>query len=441
MGYVGVNMEVLVDCRNTVFAKGLTSLEELWWWCFGRHGFLTQCTLKRRLILSKGTCRQLSITNRPFSLYISWRVLPRHYIAYTALEKHRRRSIMGASSILSIFEGAKSFYIPPHSSYHVDLNPAYDAKLDAEIDKWCMDFLNLHDLTDHKTQFAIQSKLGKLAGFAYQAISSERLSPIAKFFCWLFLADDFMDDPSVPVSDLKNATLAYKLIFKNDYDQAITLVESKGLLRQMGMLNDVYTDLKGFMNPGHKTRFSKSMIDVLDMFEVESSWLHKTLVPNFEIYMWMREVTAGVIPCMVAMDFLNNFGLEEEGVLDDPHIQTLEVIANRHSFLANDMVSFKKEWACEQYLNSVALVGYSSNCGLNEAMEKVAQMVQDLEKEFADIKQKVLSNKDLNKGNVMGYVQSLEYFMAANIEFSWISARYHGVGWVSPAEKYGTFEF
>ncbi|EFJ04262.1 hypothetical protein SELMODRAFT_432578 [Selaginella moellendorffii] len=156
----------------------------------------------------------------------------------------------------------------------------------------------------------------------------------------------------------------------------------------MGMLNDVYTDLKGFMNPGHKTQFSNSMIDVLDMFEVESSWLHKKLVPNFEIYMWMRE-----------------------------------------------------EWACEQYLNSVALVGYSSNCGLNKAMEKVAEMVQDLEKEFADIKQKVLSNKDLNKGNVMGYVQSLEYFMAANIEFSWISARYHGVGWVSPAEKYGTLEF
>ncbi|XP_024523932.1 microbial Terpene synthase-like protein 1 [Selaginella moellendorffii] len=171
----------------------------------------------------------------------------------------------------------------------------------------------------------------------------------------------------------------------------------------MGMLNDVYTDLKGFMNPGHKTQFSNSMIDVLDMFEVESSWLHKKLVPNFEIYMWMREVAAGVIPCMVAMDFLNNFGLEEEGVL------------------------IFKRW--------------NSNCGLNKAMEKVAEMVQDLEKEFADIKQKVLSNKDLNKGNVMGYVQSLEYFMAANIEFSWISARYHGVGWVSPAEKYGTLEF
>ncbi|XP_024521034.1 microbial Terpene synthase-like protein 1 [Selaginella moellendorffii] len=314
---------------------------------------------------------------------------------------------MGPSSILSIFEGAKSFYIPPHSSYHVDLNPA---KLDAEIDKWCMDFLNLHDLTDHKTQFAIQSKLGKLAGLAYQAISSERLRPMAKFLCWLFLADDFMDNPSVPVSDLKNATLAYKLIFKNDYDQAITLVESKDLLRQMGMLNDVYTDLKGFMNPGHRTRFSKSMIDVLDMFEVESSWLHKKLVPNFEIY----NVTAGVIPCMVAIDFLNNFGLEDD-VLDHPNIQRLEVIANRHTYLANDMVSFKKEWACDMYLNSVALVGYSSNCGLHEAMEKVAQMVQDLEKEFADIKQKVLSNKDLNKGNVMGYVQGLEYFMAGNI--------------------------
>ncbi|XP_024521032.1 microbial Terpene synthase-like protein 1 [Selaginella moellendorffii] len=312
--------------------------------------------------------------------------------------------------------------------------------VDAEIDKWCMDFLNLHDLTDHKTQFAIQSKLGKLAGLAYQAISSERLRPMAKFLCWLFLADDFMEDSSVPVSDLKNATLAYKLIFKNNYDQAITLVESKDLLRQMGMLNDVYTDLKGFMKPGHKTRFSNSMIDVLDMFEVESTWLHKKLVPNFEIYMWMRDVTAGVIPCMVAIDFLNNFGLEDE-VLEHPNIQRLEVIANRHTYLANDMLSFKKEWACDMYLNSVALVGYSSNCGLNEAMEKVAEMVQDLEKEFADTKQKVLSNKDLNKGNVMGYVQGLEYFMAGNLEFAWLSARYHGVGWVSPAEKYGTFEF
>ncbi|EFJ07405.1 hypothetical protein SELMODRAFT_429801 [Selaginella moellendorffii] len=396
MGYMGVNMEVLMDCRNTLFAKDLTSLEELWRWCFGR---CVWCTPPRNMRWTRLWCFFEEFTSSDINLH--FRV---HWV-----------------------EGQAELDIGSR-------------KVDAEIDKWCMDFLNLHDLTDHKTQFAIQSKLGKLAGLAYQAISSERLRPMAKFLCWLFLADDFMEDSSVPVSDLKNATLAYKLIFKNNYDQAITLVESKDLLRQMGMLNDVYTDLKGFMKPGHKTRFSNSMIDVLDMFEVESTWLHKKLVPNFEIYMWMRDVTAGVIPCMVAIDFLNNFGLEDE-VLEHPNIQRLEVIANRHTYLANDMLSFKKEWACDMYLNSVALVGYSSNCGLNEAMEKVAEMVQDLEKEFADTKQKVLSNKDLNKGNVMGYVQGLEYFMAGNLEFAWLSARYHGVGWVSPAEKYGTFEF
>ncbi|EFJ38437.1 hypothetical protein SELMODRAFT_402353 [Selaginella moellendorffii] len=348
---------------------------------------------------------------------------------------------MAILSIVSIFAAEKSYSIPPASNKLLAspaLNPLYDAKADAEINVWCDEFLKLQPGSE-KSVFIRESRLGLLAAYAYPSISYEKIVPVAKFIAWLFLADDILDNPEISSSDMRNVATAYKMVFKGRFDEAALLVKNQELLRQVKMLSEVLKELSLHL-VDKSGRFMNSMTKVLDMFEIESNWLHKQIVPNLDTYMWLREITSGVAPCFAMLDGLLQLGLEERGVLDHPLIRKVEEIGTHHIALHNDLISFRKEWAKGNYLNAVPILASIHKCGLNEAIAMLASMVEDLEKEFIGTKQEIISSGLARKQGVMDYVNGVEVWMAANAEWGWLSARYHGIGWIPPPEKSGTFQ-
>ncbi|XP_024538239.1 (+)-germacrene D synthase-like [Selaginella moellendorffii] len=347
---------------------------------------------------------------------------------------------MAVSSIASIFAAEKSYSIPPVCQLLVSpvLNPLYDAKAESQIDAWCAEFLKLQPGSE-KAVFVQESRLGLLAAYVYPTIPYEKIVPVGKFFASFFLADDILDSPEISSSDMRNVAIAYKMVLKGRYDEATLPVKNPELLRQMKMLSEVLEELSLHV-VDESGRFVDAMTRVLDMFEIESSWLRKQIIPNLDTYLWLREITSGVAPCFALIDGLLQLRLEERGVLDHPLIRKVEEIGTHHIALHNDLMSLRKEWASGNYLNAVPILASNRKCGLNEAIGKVASMVEDLEKDFAQTKHEIISSGLAMKQGVMDYVNGIEVWMAGNVEWGWTTARYHGIGWIPPPEKSGTFQ-
>ncbi|EFJ27123.1 hypothetical protein SELMODRAFT_412775 [Selaginella moellendorffii] len=302
---------------------------------------------------------------------------------------------MAVSSIASIFAAEKSYSIPPVCQLLVSpvLNPLYDAKAESQIDAWCAEFLKLQPGSE-KPVFVQESRLGLLAAYVYPTIDC---------------SDDILDSPEISSSDMTNVATAYKMVLKGRFDEAMLPVKNPDLLRQMKMLSEVLEELSLHV-VDESGRFVDAMTRVLDMFEIESSWLRKQIIPNLDTYLWLREITSGVAPCFALIDGLLQLRLEERGVLDHPLIRKVEEIGTHHIALHNDLMSLRKERATGNYLNAVPILASNRKCGLNEAIGKVASMLEDLEKDFARTKHEIISSGLAMKQGVMDYVNGIECF-------------------------------
>ncbi|EFJ27106.1 hypothetical protein SELMODRAFT_412752 [Selaginella moellendorffii] len=200
-----------------------------------------------------------------------------------------------------------------------------------------------HFRSGEKLFHSTKSRLGLLAAYVYPTIPYEKIVPVAKFIAWFFLADDILDSPEISSSDIRYVATAYKMVFKGRFDEATLPVKNPELLRQMKMLAEVLEELSLHI-VDESGRFVDAMTKVLDMFEIESSWLRKQIIPNLDTYLWLREITSGVAPCFALIDGLLQLRLEERGVLDHPLIRKVEEIGTHHIALHNDLILLRKEY-------------------------------------------------------------------------------------------------
>ncbi len=94
--------------------------------------------------------------------------------------------------------------------------------------------------------------------------------------------------------------------------------------------------------------------------------------------------------------------------------------------LVNDPYSFRKEIYTSDSVNSVWLLMHLEGLTLQQALNRLAQMVRDNERKLIAAGTRVLAGPLGQREDVRRYVTELEHLASGNAEYHAVSTRYHG---------------
>ena len=88
-----------------------------------------------------------------------------------------------------------------------------------------------------------------------------------------------------------------------------------------------------------------------------------------------------------------------EHVWNNPRFQKLVDLGDKHIFMVNDVMSFKKELKecsgdLKKVFNAVAIVSLLDNISIEKSMERVSEMIADIEKEILEIQNEFLTEEN-----------------------------------------------
>ncbi|PRX44914.1 hypothetical protein B0I33_11012 [Prauserella shujinwangii] len=132
--------------------------------------------------------------------------------------------------------------------------------------------------------------------------------------------------------------------------------------------------------------------------------------------------SAGAKHCYALLEYGLGLDLADE-LTRDPALTALHDLATEHEVLFNDLFSLRKELSESSCVNSVLVVMRQSGCGLQEAVDTVADRVIRRGREFVALRARLDATA---APGTRTYLASLARLMAGNQLWSYVAPRYHG---------------
>src|SRR5262249_29285185 len=147
---------------------------------------------------------------------------------------------------------------------------------------------------------------------------------------------------------------------------------------------------------------------------------------DYDTYMRMRYNTIGMKAFFVLAEYGLGPDLSEEMAHKD--MRDIHSIALEHISVVNDLFSFRKEYYAKEYINSICILCDQERLDLQGAVYKASGIIHAKESAFLDKRGEILSGKLGARPGVRAYLDELGYTLAGNLQWSYLTPRYHGAG-------------
>lgn len=174
--------------------------------------------------------------------------------------------------------------------------------------------------------------------------------------------------------------------------------------------------------PPWQKRFTLNFKNYMDRYTWQAQHVRER-VPDFESYLVQRRQAAAAYPCFDLMNLELGFDLPEP-VHEHPILVQIRQMTADILAWVNDLFSFPKEMADGQATNLVLVLRERGNGSLQEAVDRMCQLIADQSTRFLEQKKYLPSFSPPIDQQVQTYVEYLQAMMAGNLYYSLANARY-----------------
>lgn len=296
-----------------------------------------------------------------------------------------------------------------------------------EESMWWVSFFGL--LPDERSHRSFRAAaISKLAGRFHPFTGREELRLISDFYCWMFLQDDRRDESEVgwrPDSLSEDDRRSLQVLKGDDP----TWRDPPSVYALRNLRDRLNTRAPG---PGWMRRFFRSVESYFAATTWEATNRARGIVPDFGTYVRMRPLTAGLAlddELIELAEEAHLFG----GAREHPTVRSLTLASHRAICWANDLVSLEKELAHSDVHNLVLVLLHTEGLGLQEAVDRAAQMHDVEVRAFMRFSSRLPSFGRAIDGQLGRYVVALQARMRGNLDWAHESARY----WRTAQKKAG----
>ncbi|KAL0573035.1 hypothetical protein V5O48_008928 [Marasmius crinis-equi] len=269
-------------------------------------------------------------------------------------------------------------------------------------------------------------KSGRFDTFAALSFPDADLSHLETcqmFFFWAFSTDDLSDESDLqrkPDGVDNGHNPSRRILYDPDAPQPWDSPYA-------AMLWDPETDIDIRL-----ARFVQAYLEFSASQIQQASNRSVDRIPPVQEFLLMRRATIGAALVEAMVEFSLDIDLPDY-VFEDPIVIAMSHATTDIMTWPNDLCSFNKEQADDDYQNLVCVLKHAYKLNLQEAVDMLTRMIQDRVQDYVDLKQRLPSFGPKVDAALKQYHTALEHFVQGCIVWYYSSPRYFRD--VEPLEK------
>ncbi|WP_344873761.1 terpene synthase family protein [Allokutzneria multivorans] len=289
----------------------------------------------------------------------------------------------------------------------------------------------------HSLDVFLRGRHGAWAGFAHPSADLAWATVVADVFQFWFLLDDVVTYHRASEADGSGDFDGYSSLFDD-----LRSIMAGSPPRQHSVHTDAFRDLfdraRTRLSAEQQHRFISYIEVMLDGFVDEIALRACGGDLDFDGYMDLHRRSSG-------MDWV--YLLVERGMDVDlsaareshPEIFTLHDVLTNTLIYGNDILGFRRDHVAGDQMNGVVVL-MRHGMELQEAVNHVSALLLAGEREFVDLRAKILASELGKDPQISGYLAELGQVLVGDQQWHYVSPRYHGEQHEWNGVRWGYFE-
>ncbi|MGA5171054.1 MULTISPECIES: terpene synthase family protein [Streptomyces] len=178
------------------------------------------------------------------------------------------------------------------------------------------------------------------------------------------------------------------------------------------------------MPPGVWERYAHTLKGFLHACQREKELVKQADTIDLATYEAYRAVSIGEC-CFPLAEF--GLGIDlTHATAQMPELQRLNTLVGRHWIAVNDIFSYRKELYSGDTMNEIQLALADNGGDLQHAVDRVVATVHRVEDDFQQLCAQLRARPHGQAPDITAYLKALEWMIAGNLEWSYITPRYNG---------------
>jgi hypothetical protein len=252
--------------------------------------------------------------------------------------------------------------------------------------------------------------------------AEERLATLCKYTEYLSVFDNAMVDREKIGKDVEAAKELFGRVVNILNDNAVGADFEWGRT-----LHELWTAMRPGFPDRQWDRFMAEVQRFLAGCVHEISSRSEELVFDYETYLRVRRDSVGMGMYFVLGEY--GLGIDLTDHLKN-HAELRDVIdiALEHIMLTNDLFSFRAECAMDDYVNALSVLRVNNGLSLQDGVDELFSVIEEKRVAFMRARRGIESGELGADPAVLSYVDALWHMMAGNLQWSYETSRYNGVG-------------
>ncbi|KDR79649.1 hypothetical protein GALMADRAFT_137443 [Galerina marginata CBS 339.88] len=294
----------------------------------------------------------------------------------------------------------------------VKVNP-HGEKVHDTMKKWFMSFKGY----DTPKALAYLDKFQNFATFSYPDADEEHLETCLADIYWGFVVDDVTDEGELQAEpDQIKAGVETCL-------QALYQVDFTSTDPHASMLYDLYKRIQSTGTPENCRRFVRA-VEEFGMSEIEQSHERsRQNIPSVSEFIVARRGTYGAFMIQTVVEYSLDLKLPDY-VFEHPIVDEMSVVTRDIMAWVNDLCSFNKEQADNDFQNLVCCIMVEQKVELQEAIEVLIDMLERRIDDYTKLKARLPSFGSLVDDELARYNIAIEHFIKGSAAYYYSTTRY-----------------
>ncbi len=286
----------------------------------------------------------------------------------------------------------------------------------------------------------LRADFGQFAACTHPSIDIDDLALVSDWCAWLFLVDDQFDDGTLGthLDKAREVTKAFLAVLSSERNNSHqSLDSSDGHSAAVVALADLWQRTRPYGQSGWSLRFYHHVADCFAGAQWEAQNRIQGTIPDVNEYIEKRRDTGAVYICLDLIDITKRINLPRE-IYEHATFQTLLDTASNVICWCNDIFSLEKEIKRGEYHNLVLVVRHADQSSLQEALDKVNDMVTEEMQQFLAAEQQIQGLFPEHIEDIQTYIDDLKSWIRGNIDWSSKTLRY---SWIEEASSRESIEY
>jgi hypothetical protein len=326
------------------------------------------------------------------------------------------------SAIPVPYRPGDQFYLPEFPY----LLPARDHPASAEIARDCESWIRANMAfamdDDGEMDRLLEERATLWTCYVLPTADTAKLANLCKYTEYLSVFDNAMVDRDKIGKDVGAA--------KELFDRVVNILGDKavGPDFQWGqVLQDLWRDMKADFPERQWDRLMAEVRRFLAGCIHEITSRSDDMVFDYDTYIRIRRDSVGMGMYFVLGEYGLGIDLTDR-LKNHDELRAVIDVALEHIMLTNDLFSFRAECAMDDYVNALAVLRVNNGLSLQDAVDDLVAVIEGKRVEFMRARRAIEQGELGEDPDIVSYLDALWHMMAGNLQWSYETSRYNGVG-------------